>query len=396
MKNIIKLLLLAFIIGLGACKKVADLAHYPNGTTPVLTASAATVAATPADSSSTVLTLSWTNPNYATAQTNEKFTIQIDSAGRNFTKATSITVLDSLHESFTAKQLNDIILGWGLRFGIAYSLDIRLISSYANNNEQYTSNTIHLNFTAYRVPPKVTPPPSGHLYLVGDATVGGWNNPVPTPTQEFAMMDSTTYVGVFYLNGGNQYLALPVNGDWSNKYAVADNSVPGISAGGVFGYNGGNNTYNSNFPAPATSGYYKIVFDFQQGTFAVTPYGGNLPTALYIVGSATPGSWSNPVPTPSQQFTQLNSTQFSITLPLTGGGEYLLLPVNGDWSNKYAVADNTVAGLSAGGLFGYNGGNSTFNANFPAPATSGTYTILADFGNTTVVNGATEYTFSVH
>jgi predicted lactoylglutathione lyase len=35
------------------------------------------------------------------------------------------------------------------------------------------------------------------------------------------------------------------------------------------------------------------------------------------------------------------------------------LPLNGDWSNKYSVADNTKFGLAAGGDFGFN-----FNDNF--------------------------------
>ncbi len=65
---------------------------------------------------------------------------------------------------------------------------------------------------------------------------------------------------------------------------------------------------------------------------------------------------------------------FEITLPLTGGKQYLFLPVNGDWSHKYAVADNTILGLSEGGDFGYD-----LSQNFPAPATDGTYKITANF-----------------
>jgi len=58
-----------------------------------------------------------------------------------------------------------------------------------------------------------------------------------------------------------------VNGDWSQKFAVADNSVSGLSAGGSFGYytSGG-----ANFPGPATSGTYKITADFLSYTFWVT------------------------------------------------------------------------------------------------------------------------------
>jgi len=223
--------------------------------------------------------------------------------------------------------------------------------------------------TPYKIPPKIALPTSLKLFIVGDATAGGWNNPVPVPSQELVRLDETTWGGVFQLIGGKQYLLLPVNGDWSHKFSVANNSLPGLNAGGDFGFD-----LSDNFPGPTASGLYKIIVDFQQGKFSVTPYSGALPSNLYIVGDATAGGWNNPVPTPSQQFTRLNSSVFEITLPLIGGKQYLLLPVNGDWSHKFAVANNTVPGLAAGGTFGYD-----LSDNFPGPAASGTYKISVNF-----------------
>ena len=59
---------------------------------------------------------------------------------------------------------------------------------------------------------------------------------------------------------------LPVNGDWSHKFSVANNSVAGLSAGGTFGYD-----LSDNFPGPATSGTYKISVNFVTNKFVVTP-----------------------------------------------------------------------------------------------------------------------------
>ena len=174
---------------------------------------------------------------------------------------------------------------------------------------------------------------------------------------------------MFDIVGGKQYLALPLNGDWSHKFAVADNSIAGLSAGGDFGFD-----LSSNFPGPATSGKYIIIFNFQSGKFTVTPFIGNLPTNLYIVGDATTGGWNNPVPVPSQQLVRQNSAIWQLTLTMSGGHQYLLLPVNGDWSNKYAVADNSIPGLANGGAFGYN-----LSQNFPGPAAGGSYTLTVNF-----------------
>ena len=371
MKYLSKLFLgLVVVLGFFSCiKKVDPLPFYGNGTTPVLTASANTIAPTASDSDNVVLSLNWTYPKYATDSSNVKYTIEIDSSGRNFADAVTYVISDSLQTSFTAKQLNNILLGFGFQYNKPYNVDIRLISSYANNNERLTSNVVTVSMTPYVTPPKVTPPASKQLFLVGDATQGGWNNPVPTPSQQFSIIDSVTYAGIFYLNGGAQYLALPVNGDWGNKYSVADNSVSGLSNGGSFGFN-----LSNNFPGPATTGYYKIVMDFQSGTFTVTPWAGTLPDSLFIVGDATNGGWNNPVPVPSQQLTRVNSSEWTITLPLTGGKQYLLLPVNGSWDHKYAVADNSITGLSAGGDFGYD-----LSANFPGPDADGTYKLTVNF-----------------
>ena len=363
-----------------ACDKADTLSTIPGGNTPVLSSNTPTVAAAASDSDNTVLTFSWTNPQYATDSTTVKYILQVDSANGDFSHATNLIVNGKLDTALTGRQINSLLLDtYGLKIGVPYSFKARLISSYANNNNQKTSNTINLNLTAYHIPPKVAPPASGHLYLVGDATDGGWNNPVPTPTQEFSQIDSVTYAGVFHITGGNQFLMLPVNGDWGHKYAANANNVNGQTAGGdVFGYDS-----PDNFSAPATSGWYVIWVDFQAGKFTVTPFNGpaNGPTSLFMVGDATQGGWNNPVPVPDQQFTQDNSAQFHLTTTLNGGKQYLFLPVNGDWSNKYAVNDNSIPGLSNGGSFGYNLGQ-----NFPGPATDGTYTITVNFAN---------YTFSV-
>ena len=353
-----------------ACDKVDSLPLYKSATATTLSASATSIAVLPADSSKPAITFSWSYPEFAIDSTKAKYVIEMDSTGRNFSKAVTRTKNGSLNTSYTGKEINAILLAYDFKIGVAYDMDIRITASYANNNNQLTSNTIKVKMTPYKVPPKIALPTSGKLFIVGDGTQGGWNNPVPAPSQEFARVDETTFAGVFKMNGGNQFLLLPVNGDWTNKYAVANNNVGGINAGGDFGYN-----LSDNFKAPTTTGFYKIVVDFQIGKFSITPYTSTLADNLFMVGDATPGGWNNPVPTPSQQFTRLNSVEYTLTLNnVVGGKQYLLLPVNGDWNNKYAVDDNSVTGLSAGGSFGYN-----LAQNFPAPAANGNYKIDINF-----------------
>ncbi len=372
MKKISNLLLFTLsLFAFASCDKVDDLPLYGKGSAVTLTASAPTIAPAPADSNKVVLTYTWTFPNHSTDSSNIKYIIEIDSVGKNFAAPYSKEVMAKMSGTFIAKELNNFLVGRGYAFNVPVSLEARVISSYANNNERIISNVVPLKVTPYKIPPRVALPTTGKLYIIGGATQGGWgSNPVPVPSQEFARLNETTWGGIFQLNGGEQYLMLPLNGSWDNKFAVANTALAGLSAGGDFGFN-----LSDNFPAPAASGMYQIIVDFQTGKFKVTPYAGTLPNNLYMVGGATPGGWANPVPVPSQQLTRLNSSQWEITIALTAGEKYLFLPNNGSWDNKYGVPNAGAAGVGNGSEIVYNAGAQ----DIPAPSVSGNYKITVNF-----------------
>lgn len=148
-----------------ACQKEGDLPLYKTGNGVVLSSSSPSVTALIADSSKTALTLNWTWPNYATDSANQKFVVQIDSAGKNFAKPVTRVLKGVLSTSFTAKELNAIVFGFG---GISnpYTLEMRIISSYANNNEQYKSNSVTVSVTPYIIPITLSILPAGPLTLV--------------------------------------------------------------------------------------------------------------------------------------------------------------------------------------------------------------------------------------
>jgi starch-binding outer membrane protein SusE/F len=96
---------------------------------------------------------------------------------------------------------------------------------------------------------------------------------------------------------------------------------------------------------------------------------------LYITGSATNDSWmvgGSPASVAGQQFTEVSPTLYTITLPLIGGGQFLVVPVAGDWTNKYATTD--ASSPTTGDTFSYNAAN-----NFNGPTSSGTYTVTFNF-----------------
>lgn len=383
-----------FLIAVGvlffaSCDKADKLPLHAPGSASVLSASSSVVAPAPADSNSTALTLSWTNPQYATDTANYKFVIEMDSTGKNFAKIDSRTIIGKSTTSFLAKELNSLLLARGYAFNVPVDMDVRLKSSYGNNNELKLSNVLKIKMTPYKPLPKVALPASGRLFIVGSGTAGGdatgWNNPVPVPTQEFSRLDETTWGGVFQLTGGKSYLLLPTN-----------NNVWDIKFGGTGG-NNSNNVDGDNFKVggsdlktPATSGMYKIIFDFQQGRFTVTPYTGMLASSLFIVGSATPGGdatgWNNPVPVPSQQFTRVNSSLFELTIPLIANKSYLFLPANGSWDHKYGGMGGGNTNNVLGDELKYEG------SDLKAPAENALYKISINFASGNAAGSSARFT----
>jgi len=369
-----------------ACDKTDVPATHQEGTASVLSSSSSNIAPLPADSNNTALTLSWTNPQYATDTTNYKFVIEMDSTGKNFAKPDTRTVVGKLTTSFIAKELNTLLLNRGYAFNVPVDMDVRLKASYGNNNELKLSNVLKIRMTPYKIPPKIALPASGRLFIVGSGTAGGdatgWNNPVPVPSQEFSRLDETTWGGVFQLTGGKSYLLLPTNNNvWDIKYG-------GTGANNLNNVDGDNfKVGGSDLKTPAASGMYKIIFDFQQGKFTVTPYGGTLASALFIVGDATPGGWDNPAPALSTQtFTRVNSSLFELTIPLNAGKSYLFLPVAGSWNDKYG-------GMGANNTNNVNGDDFKFSgSDMKAPAVAGTYKISVNFAASNVAGASGRFT----
>ncbi|HXB08314.1 MAG TPA: SusE domain-containing protein [Puia sp.] len=140
--------------------------------------------------------------------------------------------------------------------------------------------------------------------------------------------------------------------------------------------------------APYTSGSAGIaMLNSNPLNFTVTPYAPppavNPPasgTLVLVGGDPLLGAWSNPVPA-AQQFTKVSNTDYQLTIALSGGDptnsnssdQYLILPVNGSWSHKYACASTSAEPFS-GGSFGLDQ-----SSNFPGPTAAGTYKFDVNF-----------------
>ena len=274
MKKISKFLLPVFALSLFllSCKKDEYKIFYEGGTAPVLSANkTGTIALSFVNKDLEAVKFSWTNPNYlfttGLSSQDVSYLLEVDTTNSNFTNPSrkSITIAKNLSLTMTQGELNDYLLNQlVLKAGQSHNVEMRVTSSI-NNKVPLVSNVLKFVLTPFAIPPKVTPPATNKLYLVGSATPGGWNNPVPVPTQEFTQISPTFYqINSIALSGGNSYLFLPLNGDWGVKF-------------GAIGGNNSNNVNEDDFRigggdmlAPTVSGNYKIEVDFQRGKFKLT------------------------------------------------------------------------------------------------------------------------------
>jgi hypothetical protein len=278
MRNIFRLFVFAILaLNMVSCNKAENKDYFEAGAAPALSGSkTGTIPLSYATQDQEAIKLAWTNPEYmfttGISSQNVNYVIEIDTTGANFANPNrkSISLNGDLTLAITQAQLNDYLLNQlQLQVGAAHNIEMRVTSSIRNTVPLHSNVLKFTAVTPYAIPPKVQPPASGHLYLVGDATPGGWNNPVPLPGQEFAKVSSTMYQITVSLTGSKHFLFLPVNGDWSNKYACHDGSTQAHD-GGDFGYNGGDPNFNADIPGPDGSGTFKITVDFQRGKYTIT------------------------------------------------------------------------------------------------------------------------------
>ena len=160
MKKISKLIAASMMLMMifSACKKVDNLKKvealpvYQSGVSPVLSSSVSTVAPTLADTNTSVIVFSWTDPKYATSLANTKYVLEIDSTGKSFGVENTKTVVGVLSASLTGRELNALLLNLGFKIGVTQSIDVVLFASYLNNNEKRISNIITIKVTPFPDP----------------------------------------------------------------------------------------------------------------------------------------------------------------------------------------------------------------------------------------------------
>ena len=272
MKNIFKIVLSASIIlGLWSCKKDENRVIFKGGTPPVLLSSVTgEIPMSYATQSATAFSLNWTNPEYqfntGVNSLDVNYNIVLDkTASFNSGDMKTLSVGTDLSKTFTQAEFDDILLNQlSLDSGTNYPIYIRVDAFFVGGAKLLSSNTLTVSATPYAIPPKVTPPASGNLYIVGNATPGGWPPLSNDPNiQKFTKITATLYTLTININGNGEYKLVEIPGQWDKQWSVKTEPASGApeTLSGELYFNGGNGR------APLQNGTYKITVDFQKGTY---------------------------------------------------------------------------------------------------------------------------------
>jgi hypothetical protein len=255
-----------------ACNKEEARDTFTGGTAPVFTASSKdSIGLNFNTETEKAVTLNWSNPNYKFASgvssQNVSYTLEIDTAGANFAgpNKKSVSISQDLSVTFTQKAFNILISDVKVKTGQVAKLEMRVIASLGSASTNLVSNTLAFKVLPYAPPPKVPVPTAGTLWVTGDALASGWANPLGSPydvSQKFTKVSDTQYELVVALKSTGNYKLIQENGVWGTQY----HKVTGDAYAGTFE----KKDSDPGFDAPAVAGNYKIVVDFQAGTYTVT------------------------------------------------------------------------------------------------------------------------------
>lgn len=340
---------LAALVVFSACSRVDDLPYYDKGKPVTLTADKTAVTLALADSNANVVRFSWTDPKYAQDASDYKYVIEIDSAGRNFSNKTTKVVTGKMSDSLTGRELNAMLVNYGFTLGVPHTLDVRVVSSYGNNNEAYESNVISLIVTPFADPSVLT---STTTTVNGSLAIANQNALTFNWTPSFQGYNGAVTYVLEFDSAGKNFASAQTLTIGSQLYAhpliISDINAMALNEGIA-----GGTTGKLDFRLRATTA---------QGA---TAYSNVLPITIsayvpfyrmYLVGSINGWDINNPWEIISDKAGSRWGKVFYTYARLSAGDAFVFVKTPGDWNTKHGStggsgATHTIGAPGTGGDF---------------------------------------------
>jgi hypothetical protein len=336
----LNLLILPALLLTLSCKK--DYRELNKGNSPLaLSADKSQVVLKQKNDAADAVVFSWTTGTNLGTNTAIAYTLKIDIAGNNFSKAVADNLGKAgLAKKYTVKSLNDLLLThWNIKPGVETTLEAIVVTAVSGNAAPaQTSNKVTIKVTAYE-------PVSTALYLIGDATPHGWNAGAAT-----ALTASADEPGKFTWQG-------PLNGGELKFITTLGQFMPSYNKGAddkhLF-YRSDNSQPDDKFLI-STPGTYTISLNLIDLTVSITtattpPY-----KRLWMLGDATPTGWDINAPS-GMRVDSSNLFVFSYNETLKAG-EFKIPTSTGSFSTDYYMPLTNHPAITETGVQLVPGGN---------------------------------------
>ncbi|NRT13310.1 SusE domain-containing protein [Flavobacterium sp. 14A] len=233
------------------------------------------------DASKEAAMFSWSSAEYSAAVAVD-YTVLMDKQGGDFTAPITLaTTKNVLSTSVSVKQLNQSAIDLGGKPDEVSSFDIMIRSKVASGGIQESTKIATITVTPY----------SGRVdynfeewYLVGDATVSGWDNNKGNQILFRSATDPKEYKFTGYFKAG-AFKTIRDLGNWIPMYGGKNGSLV---------YRGSDADADPVSFEIATSGYYTFTMNIETLKYTLVPYIATAApayTTIGIIGSSTPKGW---------------------------------------------------------------------------------------------------------
>jgi starch-binding outer membrane protein SusE/F len=290
------------------------------------------------------------------------YTLQFSPAGKSFATPINIVSSGALTYALKTSDLNQQLLALSYKGGTQYAMEGRVKASVSDYSTAVYSPVFTFNVIPYeqKLPP---------IYLVGDATLGGWDNKLGQPMPLWA---AGLYGVVTPLSASKWIKALKTSGAWAPQWGQGT----GTWDAGTLAYRATEAaTDPPSIPSPAAAGEYYVIFNVTALTYTVTA----MPAVVYLVGDGCSAGWT---PTAGLAFTKTGVGKYSLTTSLNAAKSLKIMYSNsGAWAPQWGTVTGAISAL---GKLAWRPNETVADpASIPSPTTAGNYKIELDFNENT-------------
>ncbi|MFT3919185.1 SusF/SusE family outer membrane protein [Cloacibacterium sp.] len=264
----------------------------------------------------------WTPANNQGTSSAISYKLEIDKKENNFSNAQTYEIGKNVYSyEIPIGDLNTMLIEkFGATPGNAINMQVRITATFTNETIKPQVAITDFTLTPFK-------PFTKTLYILGDATLNGWDITNATELTQNAN-NPTEFVYYGQLKAGNFKFTVSKNDCWCQDFYNRDPSDDGKIV-----YNQGGNGTDLQWTIDIAS-LYKVTVNVLENTIKIDKMNGPQFSDVWIVGDTSPSGWDVNNPVALKQDLS-NPFIFTIECSLKEGNFKFLTGTRGDWCGQW-------------------------------------------------------------